>query len=122
VNRVVPTEVDYVRIGQRIRKLRTEKGLTQAQLSDLADCSNNYLSHVETGQTKVSLGVLLKIAAALEASLDYFLLDTPFARPEAIIETEIAQKLRACGVETLIAVNQMIDVLRTQEKRLRKDE
>lgn len=119
---MAPNEVDYERIGRRIRKRRTEKGLTQAELGALADCSNNYLSHVETAQTKVSLGVLLKIAAALDTSLDYFLLDTPFVRPEAIIETEIAQKLRSCSAETLIAVNQMIDVLSAQEKRLQKDE
>ena len=118
----MPSEVDYGKIGRRIRRLRTEKGLTQAQLSDMAGCSNNYLSHVETAQTKVSLGVLMNIASALETSMDYFLLDTPYARPDAIIETEIAQKLRGCSAETLIAVNQMIDVLSEQEKRLQKED
>ena len=54
---MIPGDVDYERIGQRIRRLRTEKGLTQAALSAMADCSNNYLSHVETAQTKVSLGM-----------------------------------------------------------------
>ena len=54
---MIPGEVDYERIGKRIRKLRIEKGLTQAALSAMADCSNNYLSHVETAQTKITLGI-----------------------------------------------------------------
>ena len=101
---MIPGEVDYERIGKRIRKLRTEKGLTQAALSAMAECSNNYLSHVETAQTKISLGMLLRIAGALDVSLDYFLLDTPFVRPEAIIETEISDKLRRCAPETSVFV------------------
>ena len=118
---MIPQDVDYERIGSRIRKLRTERGLTQAALSDLAGCSNNYLSHVETGQTKVSLGMLMRIASALEVSLDWFLLDTPFARPEVLIETEIARKLDRCSPQTLVAVNRMLDVLLEQEERLRRE-
>ena len=118
---MIPGDVDYERIGRRIRRLRTEKGLTQAALSAMADCSNNYLSHVETAQTKVSLGMLLRIAAALDVSLDYFLLDTPFVRPEAIIETEISDKLRRCAPETLVAVSRMLDVLLEQQDALRRE-
>lgn len=116
--RMVPREVDYEKIGARIKRLRTEKGLTQAELSDMAGCSNNYLSHVETAQSKVSLSVLLQIATALNTSLDYFLLDTTFARPDAIIETEISQKLHRCRPATLVAINHIIDALLEQEKQL----
>lgn len=115
---MTPREIDYAKIGARIRKLRIEKGLTQAELSELAGCSNNYLSHVETAQSKVSLTVLLKIATALQTSLDYFLLDTVFARPDTIIETEISEKLRRCRPATLVAINRIIDALLEQEKQL----
>ena len=115
---MVPREIDFVKIGTRIKKLRAEKGLTQAELSDMAGCSNNYLSHVETAQSKVSLSVLLQIATALNVSLDYFLLDTAFARPDAIIETEIANKLRRCSPATLVAINHIIDALLEQESQL----
>lgn len=115
---MVPREVDYVKVGARIKKLRLEKGLTQFQLSELVGCSNNYLSHVETAQSKVSLSILLKIATALTTSLDYFLLDTVFTRPDTIIETEIAEKLRRCKPATLVAINHIIDALLEQEKQL----
>lgn len=87
---MMPKEVDYEKVGQRIRELRISKGMTQADLSAIVDCSNNHLSHIETAQCKVSLNMMLKIAYALDTGLDYFLLDTPFARPESIIDTEIA--------------------------------
>ena len=119
---MMPKDVDYAKIGSRIRKLRIERGLTQYELSAKIDCSNNYLSHIETAQTKASLGMLLRIAFALDTSLDYFLLDTPFVRSETIIETEISAKLRKCRPETVVAVNQIIDVLYEQEQRLTLEE
>lgn len=113
-----PRSVDFNRIGSRIRKLRTEKGLTQHQLAEMIGCSNNHLSHVEMGKNKVSLALLLRLSYTLEISLDYFLLDTPFARPDAVVDFEIAQKLQKCSPTTLIAVNQMIDTLLAQQEAL----
>lgn len=115
---MVPKEVDYAKIGQRIRRMRLEKGLTQADLSDMVNCSNNHLSHIETAQCKVSLGMLLKLSYALEVSLDYFLLDTPFAQPEVIINNDIADKLSKCSPATLVAVSRMIDTLLEQQDAL----
>lgn len=79
---MMPKEVYYEKVGQRIRKLLMSKGMTQADLSAIVDCSNNHLSYIETAQCKVSLNMILKIAYALDTNLDYFLLDIPFARPE----------------------------------------
>ncbi len=118
---MTPKEVDYERIGQRIRKRRIERGLTQAQLSELVDCSNNYLSHIETAQTKVSLTMLLQISYALDTQLDYFLLDTPFAHADTMINDEIGKKLIRCSPPTLLAVSRMIDVLLEQQDTLTMD-
>lgn len=117
-----PHNVDFIRIGSRIRKLRTEKGLTQYRLAEMIGCSNNHLSHVETGKNKVSLALLLRLSYTLEISLDYFLLDTPFARPDAAVDFEISNKLEKCSPTTLIAVNQMIDTLLAQQDALSTEE
>lgn len=118
---MIPNNVDYAKIGQRIRDLRLKKDMTQADLSALIGCSNNYLSHVETAQSKVSLGMLMRIAAALDESPDYFLLDTPFVRPAAIIDQNIAEKLEQCDPVTLVAVSDMIDIFLELQNR-REDE
>lgn len=108
-------ELDYIKIGQRIKMARIEKGLTQADLGAMVGCSNNHMSHVEVGQTKISLTMLLKVAYALEKTLDYFLLDTPYASSNSIINTEIASKLSQCTSSTLVTVNKIIDVLLEQQ-------
>lgn len=104
-------EIDYVKIGQRIKIARQSKKLTQAELGAMVGCSNNHMSHIEVGQTKVSLPLLLKISIALGKEVDYFLLDTPYAKRESIVNNEIAYKLDQCNPTTLIAIRKMIDIL-----------
>ena len=96
--------------------------LTQAELSELVDCSNNHMSHIESGQTKVSLSLLLKLSYALDTSLDFFLLDTPYARRDALIDNEISQKLARCDRQTLLSVNKILDVLLEQQSYYKKVE
>lgn len=111
-------DVDYKKIGSRIRDLRIKHKYTQEQLGEMIGCSNNHISHIETGTNKVSLTLLLRLSHAFEISLDYFLLDTPFARPEAIVDFEISKKLSACSASTLVTVNHMLDMLLEQQKNM----
>ena len=92
--------------------------MTQAALGAMIGCSNNHVSPIETGQTRVSNAVLMRIARTMEMSLDYFLLDTPYAQPQTIINTEIAEKLGRCKPATLVAVNKILDSLLEQQDSL----
>lgn len=116
----IQPEIDYVKIGQRIKAARLEKRYSQADLGALVGCSNIHMSHVEVGQTKVSLAMLLKLAFVLEKNFDYFLLDTPYAKCDSIIDAGIATKLKKCNVTTLITVSKMIDVLIDQQEMIKK--
>ena len=115
-------EIDYVKIGQRIKSARLEYGYSQADLGALVGCSNNHMSHVEVGQTKVSLPMLLKLAYVLDKNFDYFLLDTPYAKCESIINSEIANKLNQCSATTLITVSRILDALIEQQDMLLAEE
>ena len=105
-------EINYTMVGQRIRTARLQKKLSQADLGSLVGCSNNHISHIETAQTKVSLSMLTKLALALDQDLDYFLLDTQYAKRDE----EIAEKLSRCNTSTLLTVNQMLDLLLKQQE------
>ena len=109
-------EIDYIKIGQRIKNARLEKGYSQADLGALVGCSNNHMSHVETGQTKLSLPMLLKLSLVLEKNFDYFLLDTPYAKCDSIIDNDIAPKLYRCSSATLVTLNKIIDALLEQQE------
>ena len=114
----VQPEVDYLKIGQRIKSARLEQGLNQTELGKLVGCSNNHMSHIEIGQTKVSHSMLLRISYVLKKDLNYFLLDTPYAKRESIVNGEIAQKLEKCNSTTLVAISRMIDILIEQQSAL----
>ena len=115
-------EIDYKKIGMRIRAARLEKGYSQADLGALVGCSNNHMSHVEVGQTKVSLPMLLKIGYVLDKDIDFFISDTPYAKCDYIINSEISDKLRKCSAGTLITVNRILDALLDQQAMFKKDE
>ena len=114
----VQPEVDYLKIGRRIKSARLEQGLNQAELGRLVGCSNNHMSHIEIGQTKVSLSMLLHISDVLKKDLNYFLLDTPYAQRESMVDGEIAQKLEKCNSTTLVSISKMIDILVEQQNAL----
>jgi transcriptional regulator with XRE-family HTH domain len=52
--------------GAHLRELRTKRGLTQAQLADTARTSTPFISQLERGVTTPTLGMLLRLAEALE--------------------------------------------------------
>ena len=61
-------------IGERIKRLRKEKGYSISELAKLAAVSKSYLSQIERGlQTNPSLHFLRKIAKTLHTNIDYLL-------------------------------------------------
>lgn len=57
-------------IGNIIRNARTEKGMTQAQLAEIVNVSENHLKHVEGGYRNPSVDLLINIAQILNISVD----------------------------------------------------
>ncbi|MBF0613961.1 MAG: helix-turn-helix domain-containing protein [Magnetococcales bacterium] len=57
-------------VGTRIRSIRRQRKLTQQQLADLAGIPRATLATVEKDDANPSLGVVFKIACALEMTLD----------------------------------------------------
>jgi transcriptional regulator with XRE-family HTH domain len=66
----VETSVDLQaeRIGSRIRELRRAQGLTLVQLAAIAELSHPFLSQLERGRARPSMGSLERIARALGSS------------------------------------------------------
>ncbi len=66
-----PTLEQY--IGERIRRRRTQLGLTQEQLARTIGVSYQQIQKYETGANRIPAGSLHLIARRLDVSLDYFL-------------------------------------------------
>ena len=69
--------MDYYLIGQRIRKYRKAHQLSQDSLAEKVGISTTHMSHIETGNTKLSLPVLVKLAEILGVHTDDLLFDNP---------------------------------------------
>ncbi|WP_310551108.1 helix-turn-helix domain-containing protein [Paenibacillus glufosinatiresistens] len=57
------------KIGQRIRDLRKQKGLSQEQLAEKAGFHFSYIGGVERAEKNITLVNLLKIADALDVQI-----------------------------------------------------
>jgi transcriptional regulator with XRE-family HTH domain len=68
-----------LKIGERIRAFRQQRGLSQGDIEQRTGLLRCYLSRVENGHTVPSLQTLARIATALEIPLAEFFMesDTP---------------------------------------------
>ena len=57
------------RLGTRIRTLRTERGLSQESLADLAKVGRSYMSGIERGVRNCSTLHLVRFAKALRVKV-----------------------------------------------------
>lgn len=99
--------MDYYKIGQKIRKIRKAHGLSQAELAEKVDVSVTHMSHIETGNTKLSLPVFVDIAAALEVRTDDLLDDAPAAAATSSLD-EIAAVLEGCTANQAKVIAELV--------------
>lgn len=69
------SEFDYTALGERIRRARKQKHLTQEQLAEACDLSTAHIGHIERGTRALSIESLITISVVLNVSTDYLLLD-----------------------------------------------
>ncbi len=99
--------LNYFEIVQRIRHSRKAQGLSQEQLAERVGISLPHMSHIETANTKLSLQVLVDIAAALGVSTDELLTDAP-ERRRTEAHGEIGQLLDSCSPGQAKAMAKML--------------
>ncbi len=103
-------------IGQNIRRLRKQQGISQEQLAEQVDISLTHMSHIETGNTKLSLPVLAALAKALGVSTDELLRERNKSLPDDLFD-KLTSVFEGCSeIETKI----MLDVLCSTKAALKK--
>ena len=108
--------MDYYAIGQRIRKIRKARGLSQEKLAEMISISTTHMSHIETANTKLSLAVFVDIAEALEVQSDMLLYDEPQENVTHAL-ADIINVLKGCSAkqahiiaEIVKATKQSLDI------------
>lgn len=108
--------MNYYEIGQRIRKFRKAYNLSQEQLAEKIGISTTHMSHIETGNTKLSLQVFVDIANALSVQTDELLYDIPQIN-RTVIKHELTEILDSCSQQDLYI---LVDVMETLKSALDK--
>lgn len=99
--------MDYYAIGQRIRKIRKAQNLSQDELAEKVGISTTHMSHIETGNTKLSLPVFVGLAAALDIRTDELLYDERPVDRSAAVEA-INQILAGCSTQQIRILEDII--------------
>lgn len=107
--------IDYVAIGRRIRQYRLERKLSQEVLSEMADVTPAHFSHIERGNTKPSLPTLIRIANALEITIDDLLCDN-VEKSRHVRVRDVDRLLEDCTPQEIRALT---EILAAAKKALR---
>ena len=70
----IEDEINFV--INKIKKIRTDKGISQLKLANIANFPQSFLANVESGKKKPSLLTILRIAEALNVNPREFFSDT----------------------------------------------
>lgn len=78
-------ELDYGKMGMRIRQVRKTRGWSQDALAKKCGISMSFLGHIERGTRIMSLETFVNICMALEADADELLWGVPHPS-DAVLE------------------------------------
>jgi XRE family transcriptional regulator, aerobic/anaerobic benzoate catabolism transcriptional regulator len=81
-----------VALGERVRALRSRRGMTRKALALAADVSERHLANLEYGIGNASFLVLMQVSQALQCSLAELIGDVTTASPEWLLIRELLER------------------------------
>ena len=80
-----------VALGERVRALRSRRGMTRKAVAVAADVSERHLANLEYGVGNASILILLQVADALQCSLAEMMGDITTSTPEWLLLRELLE-------------------------------
>ncbi len=113
-------ELDINALGHRVKQYRIEKGYSADKLSEIAGVSKSHINNIESANSRASAEVLVRIANALDVSVDILLCDslTQRARKNARL-SEYARMLEGCNEREARII---VDTVRTLKESLLEED
>jgi len=96
-------------LGERVRALRSRRGMTRRAVAMAADVSERHLANLEYGIGNVSVLVLLQVAGALQCSLAELIGDVTTRSPEWLLLREMLEHRDEATLKRVrVAVGEML--------------
>jgi transcriptional regulator with XRE-family HTH domain len=105
-----PQTVDWspYKVGQALRAIRITRGLSINELARESDLSASFLSQVETGQSDLSVGRLVRVAQALGVSpADILNVPAPDEKPVVRAAERVKLPMAAKGVHVFMLASSL---------------
>lgn len=102
--------LDFCRIGKKIRDIRIEKRLTQEYIANMADVNTSHISNIENNRVKISLSTLVHVCNALDTTVDHILAEE-YTDPSSAIDQTILHELHKCDADTKERILKIIQIL-----------
>lgn len=80
-------------VGERVRGLRAQRGMTRKMLAQDSSVSERYLAQLERGQGNISIGLLSQIATALQTPLSQLVRDTHSESVEQTLINDLVRQM-----------------------------
>lgn len=108
-------------IGERVRLVRTSRGLSRDELSELLGISTLFVGYIECGQRGMSLLTLQNLCKVLNVSADYILLgvEDNQSDKETLLNAvnELEPQFIPIALEQINNLKKTIAVIRHQEQK-----
>lgn len=103
--------LNFERIGRRLKEIRISKCLTQEYVASIADVNISHISNIENNRVKVSLTTLVQICNALSITVDYVLAEE-YKDTSDVIDKEILRELNTCDIDMKKRILKIIQILK----------
>lgn len=87
------------RFGEKLKKYRLKKHLSQMELAEKIDLQTSSISHLENGTHSPSLETLLRLSSVLDVGIDEMLYDSLPAIREHHLDKDIQNLFIGCSAE-----------------------
>ncbi|MGH1354027.1 MAG: helix-turn-helix transcriptional regulator [Thalassovita sp.] len=105
------------RVGERVRKARERKGIPRRVLSEISGVSPRYLAQLEAGEGNISIGLLQRVAIALDHRIEWLMTEDDPWNSEAL---HVSELYRSANTETRQRVMHLLRPESAQEMRAQR--
>ncbi len=103
--------MNYYEIGQRIRRYRKALNLSQEELAEKVGISTTHMSHIETGNTKLSLPVLVDLSNVLSVQTDAVIFGEK-QENKTLLKGELSDIIDSCNTQELNILMDLVKALK----------
>lgn len=114
IKQVKVMSTDFSAMGARIKMRRKELKMSQAELAEKVNVSNNHISSIETGKQLPSLKTFVEICEQLQTTPDFLLLGSVHTHN---VPQNIYESLLLCDAKDFPIIKDIVENFVEHKKR-----